>query len=109
MNSCVVLALFTTPILSSIKDSTSTFDGSYGRCGQSDQLHLFEGKKSPALRTFGREMEALHVGLLFIPQSVGCRETNASLGCMNLKMRLKSFFKKTKTASMFKFTMQSLL
>ena len=44
-----VLALFTTPIHSSIKDPTSTFDGSYERCGQSDQLNSFEGKKSPAL------------------------------------------------------------
>ena len=54
MASCDVLALFTTPIDSSIKDSASTFDGNYRRCGQSNQLHSFEGKKSPALPTCGQ-------------------------------------------------------
>ena len=32
----------------------------------------------------------------FISKSVDCREANAFLGCMNLKMRVKSFFEKTK-------------
>ena len=54
MASCDVFTLFTTPIHSSIKDSTTKFDGSYGRCDQNDQLNLFECKKSPALGTFGR-------------------------------------------------------
>ena len=45
----------------------------------------------------------------FIPKSVGCREANASLGCMNLKMRLKSFFEKTKTTSVSYFTMKMLV
>ena len=52
MASCDVLALFTPPIHSSIKDSIGTFDGSYKRCGQSDQLYFFEEKKSQALSTF---------------------------------------------------------
>ena len=54
MASCDVLALFTTPIHFGIKDSTSTFDGSFGRCCQSNQLHSLENKKSPALPTFGQ-------------------------------------------------------
>ena len=41
-------------IHSSIKDSTSTVDGSYGRCGQSDQLYSIESNKSPVLPTFGQ-------------------------------------------------------
>ena len=36
------------------------------------------------------------MGLCFIPKSVGCKETNAPLGYMNLKMRSKSFFEKAK-------------
>ena len=32
----------------------------------------------------------------FIPKSVWCRKANASFGCMNIKMRLKFFFEKTK-------------
>ena len=61
-------SLFTAPIHSSIKDSASTFDGSYGCCGQSDQLRSFKGRNSAALPTFGqkkKEMGAQHVGLLF--------------------------------------------
>ena len=54
MASRVVLELFTALIHSSIKDSPFTFDGSYKRCGQSDQLYSFEGKKSLALPTFGQ-------------------------------------------------------
>ena len=42
----------------------------------------------------------------FIPKSVGCREANATLGCMNLKMRLHSFFERTKTTSVSYFTMK---
>ena len=64
MASCDVLALFTTLIHSNIKNSTSTFDGSYGRCGQSDQLHLFEGKNHRLFRLLAKEMGAPHVGLL---------------------------------------------
>ena len=61
-----VLALFTTPIRSSIKDSISLFHGSYGRCGQRDSLYSFEGKKSPTLPTFGqRNGSATCGGLLF--------------------------------------------
>ena len=55
MASCDVLSLFTTPIHSSIKDSTSKFDVGKERCGQSDQLHLFEGKKSLVLLTSGQK------------------------------------------------------
>ena len=69
MASCDVLALFTTPIHSSIKDSISTFDGSYGRCDQSDQLHLFEGKKSPALTTFGQRNGSATCGTFVVYQS----------------------------------------
>ena len=36
----------------------------------------------------------------FTSKSAGCQEANAFLGCMNLKMRVKSFFEKTKTTSM---------
>ena len=39
----------------------------------------------------------------FLPKSVGFQETNAFLGCINLKMRLKSSFGKTKTTSMSNF------
>ena len=52
--SCDALALFTTLMHSSIKDSTSIFDGSHGRCGESDQLYL-RGKKALALPTFGQK------------------------------------------------------
>ena len=91
MASCDVLALFTTPIHSGIKDSTSTFDGSSGRCSRSDQLIRLRAKKSPALPTFGqRNGSTTCGGFCFIPKSISCREENASLGCMNLKMRLKS-------------------
>ena len=45
----------------------------------------------------------------FIPKSVGCQEANASLGRMNLKIKLKSFFEKTKTISMSNFTINSSL
>ena len=31
-----------------------------------------------------------------MPKSIGCREANASLDCINLKIKLKSFFEKTK-------------
>ena len=51
---------------SSIKDSSSTFDGSYGRCGQSDQLHSFEGKNSPALPTFGQRKGSATCGTLVL-------------------------------------------
>ena len=36
----------------------------------------------------------------FILKFVGCREANASLGSMNLKMKFKSFLEKTKTTSL---------
>ena len=42
----------------------------------------------------------------FMPKSVGCREANTSLDCMNLKMRLKSFFENTKATSVSYFTMK---
>ena len=42
----------------------------------------------------------------FIPKFVGCQEANASLVCMNLKMRSKSFFEKTKTTYVSYFTME---
>ena len=48
-------------------------------------------------------------GEVQIPKSAGCREANAFLGCMNLKMRLKFFFEKTKATSMSICTMKSLL
>ena len=108
MASCDVLALFTTPIHSSIKDSTSTFGGSYGRCGQNDLLHSFEGKNHLFFRLLAKEMRAQHVGLFFVSKFVGYREANASLSYMNLKIKLKSFFEKT-TASMSNFTLRSFL
>ena len=64
-----VLALFTTPIHSNIKDSTNIFDGSYGHCGQSDQLHLFEGKKLPALPTFGQRSRSATFGTFVLNHS----------------------------------------
>ena len=45
----------------------------------------------------------------FIPKSFSCREANVSLGCINSKMRLKSFFEITKTSFMSNVTMKSLL
>ena len=65
MASCDVLALFTTPIHSSIKDFTSTFNGSYEHCGQSNQLHSFESENHRLFQLLAEEMEAKHVGLLF--------------------------------------------
>ena len=64
-------SLFTTPIRSGIKDSTPTFDGSYERCGQSDYLHSFEGKKAQALPAFGQKNGAQHVGLLLYTKISG--------------------------------------
>ena len=61
---CDILALFTTPIHSGIKDSTSRLNGSCGRCGESDQFHLFDGKKSPAFLTFGQRNESATCGTL---------------------------------------------
>ena len=69
MASCDVLALFTTSIHSSIKDSTSTFDESYGRYDQSDQLHSLEGKKSPAIPTFGQRNGRVTCGTFVLYQS----------------------------------------
>ena len=68
MTSCDVLALVTTPKHSGIKDSTSTIDRSYGRCGQSDQLHSFEGNKSPALPTFGQRNGSATCGTFVLYQ-----------------------------------------
>ena len=65
MASCHVLALFTTSIHSSVKDSTSTFEGSYGRCSQSDQLHSFKGKNHRFFQLLVKEMGAQHVERLF--------------------------------------------
>ena len=69
MASYDVLALLTTSIHSSIIDSTSTFDGSYGRCGQSDQLHSFAGKKSPAFPTVGQRDGSAGCGTFVLHQS----------------------------------------
>ena len=104
-----VTSLFTTSIHFSIKDSISTFDESCGRCGQSDQLYSFESKNHSLFLLLAKEMGAQRVGLCFILKSVGCREANASFGCMNLKMKLKFFFEKTKPISMSNITMKSLL
>ena len=65
MATCDVLALFTTSIHSGIKDSTSAFNGSYGRCGQNDQLHSFEQKNHRFFQSLVKEIGAQHVGLLF--------------------------------------------
>ena len=65
---CDVLSLFTTPIHSTFKDST--FDGSYGRCSQSNHLHSYEGKKSPALPTFGQRNESATCGTFVVYQSL---------------------------------------
>ena len=65
MTSCDVLALFTIPTHLSIKDSISTFNGNYGRCGQSDQVHSFEEKNYWFFRILAKEMGAQHVVLLF--------------------------------------------
>ena len=74
----------------SIEDSNSTFDGRYGRCDQSYQFHLFEGKNSPALPTFSQRNGTATCETFVLCQSP--QEANASLGCMSLKIRLKSFF-----------------
>ena len=49
--------------------TTSTFDQNYGRCGQSDQLHSFEGKKSPALPNFGQRNVSATCGTFVLYQS----------------------------------------
>ena len=43
-----------------------------------------------------KEMGTPYVGFCFMPKSVDCQVANASIGCMNLKMKLKSFFEKNK-------------
>ena len=54
-------------------------------------------KNHPFYQLLAKETGAQEEGLLFYTkQPVGCGEANASLGCMNLKMRLESFFEKTK-------------
>ena len=66
---CDVLALFTTPIHPSIKDSTSTFDGSHRRCSQSDRFHSFKGKKSLALPTSSQINKGATCGTIVLNQS----------------------------------------
>ena len=104
---CDVLAVFTTPMHSGIKDSTSTFDGSYG---QSDQLRSPEGKKkSLALSTFGRRNGSATCGTFVSYQSPSVVERQMSLSRLyELKNEIKSFFEKTKTF-MLNFIMKGLL
>ena len=54
-----------------------------------------------------RKWERIIWDFCLIPKTVGWQEANASLDCMNLKMRLKSFFEKTKTTFKSNFTMKS--
>ena len=56
--------MYYTDTLSS-KDFTSTFDGSYGRCGQSKSTLFVRGQKLPALPLLAKEMVEQHAGLLF--------------------------------------------
>ena len=79
MASCDVLALFTTSMHFSIKDSASTFDGSCIRCGQSDQLHLFEGTKLPALPTFVQRNESAKCGTFVLYQNLLAIERQITL------------------------------
>ena len=74
------------------KTLISTFDGSYGRCGQSDRLHSFESSSN----FWSKKWERNICDFGFTQKAVGCREANASLSCMNLKMRMKSFSRKQK-------------
>ena len=46
--------------------------------------------------------------LFFIPKSVGCREANASLGCINLKMSLKNDLPVPKCFTFLRFFAQTL-
>ena len=62
MPSCDALALFITPIHSSIENST--LNGSYERCGQSDQLRS-KAKSHRLFQLLAKEMGAQHVGFLF--------------------------------------------
>ena len=64
-----VLAVFTKSIHSSIKNSTTTFDGSYGRCGRSDKLNSFVDKKSSALPTLGQRNGSATCGTFVLSQS----------------------------------------
>ena len=64
MPSCDALALFTTSIHSSIKGFISAVDGSYERCGQSDQLRS-RAKSHRLFQLLAKEMGAQHVGFLF--------------------------------------------
>ena len=69
MASCDVLTLITTPIHSNIKDSISTFDESYGRCGQSNQVHSFEGENLLAPLTFVQRNGSATCGTIVLYQS----------------------------------------
>ena len=52
-----------------VSKTTSTFDGSDGRCGKSDQRHSFEDEKSPALPTFGQRNRSVTCGTIVLYQS----------------------------------------
>ena len=96
MASCDVFALFTTPIHSSIKDSNATFHGSYGRCGQSDQLHSFEGIKSLALSTFGQRNGSATCRAFVLCQSPLAVERQTPLPVVELKNEVEIFLRENK-------------
>ena len=96
MASCDVLALFTTPIHSSIKDSTYTFDGSHGCCSESDQLHWFEGKKSAALPTFGQRNGSATLGTFVLYQRSLAVERQFLLRLYELKNEVEIFLRENK-------------
>ena len=96
MASCDALALFTTPIELNIKDSTSTFDGSYGRCSQSDQLHSFEGKKSPALPIFGQRNGSATCEAIVLCQSPQAVERQMLSRLYKLKSEIEIFLRESK-------------
>ena len=96
MASCDVLALFTTPKQSSIKDFTSTFDGSYERCDQKDQPHSFEGKKSPALPNFDQRNGSATCGTFVLYQSPFALERQTPLSVYELKNKVEIFFQENK-------------
>ena len=88
---------------------SSTFDGSYGRCGQSDQLYLFEGKNHRLFRLLAKEMGAQHVGLFVFTKVRWLPRCKCLSQLYELKNEVKTFLReKTKTTFMSNFTMKNL-
>ena len=95
MPSCDALALFTTPIHSSIKGFISAIDGSYERCGQSDQLRS-RAKSHRLFQLLAKEMGAQLVGFLFYTKVRWLSRDKCFYRLYELKNEVEIFLRESK-------------